>query len=1108
MRHRKRHEYGAIILLLLATAGPAHGSEAPTTGLSGYWSFDEGRGDAVSDSSGSGNTGTLSNAPQWTTGKLGAGALNFPGRGLVTIPNSSSLSPASQMTVAFWTRQITVANGGIIGKWDYTNHQQSWVVRARANGAIRVNIAPTVNDPNYAAAVETPAGSWTAGTWHHVAFVFDGSQSANARLAVYIDDAAQALTYQGSSIPASLANAAADITIGAVPDTNPWNGDIDEVRIYGRALTSQEIDAIYHDTGAAGPVTPPAPQILSFTASPAGTIPGQPSLLSWTLSGATSAALDNGVGPQSAASTGWSSVAPAATTTYTLTATNANGSVTAQTTVTVTPRTGTLSVTLAPGATRLGRYEVYELTLTHASNYSNPWEDVVISAAFTAPSGRTNTIGGFYYGPNTWKVRFAPAETGSYTWTLAMSSPTGSYSASGSFESVASLRTGFVRLYGPSAPYDLKTEGNQKAFYPLGIQQGYAGPNPSVLQFFLPPASGEIYPVTPDTYFGTYTASGFNFFRSNGQSANYIAAFNQNGVNTYDIPQSNLIDGVVLATNKYDWKLMFAPIACPNRYVPGFDFAANPAASQALLKAYQYAINRWAAYTDIWELMNENGCPSVNAVPPAYYQWITSYIRKNDPYGHLITTSGAPSSPQPNIEITSPHYYIKGSFNPSLTLDSDVLYPVNSGKTFLSNHPIIIGEIGNDCPVPDADPPMNERYRIMLWSTFFNQSFIVPWNSVHGDGVPCAAGSPANLYVGSIQRAQAAVFSGYVADFDPLAIPLRLILTPSMGETVRGYGLGSGSDIGAYIIHANSHTTPVTVSLRLDIPLDRMAGYWLDPLTGNLLANFKIDHGTQTLTSPTFQNDLVLRIRAAGSGAPAAGQPHIATVVNAASYAAGKIAPGEMVVLTGTSLGPANLVVGAVDPSTGRMTDSLGGTRVLFDGLAAPLMYVSDGQSCAIVPFGVAKPVTQVQVEYAGARSTAMAMDVTDAAPGLFTADSSGQGQGAILNEDGTLNSKTNPAAPGSIIVLYGIGGGDTTPPGQDGSIASNPFPVPLLPVSVLISGAPAPDILYAGAAPLEVAGKFQINVRVPPGTASGDQPVTVIVGTSNSHSGVTAAIR
>jgi uncharacterized protein (TIGR03437 family) len=106
------------------------------------------------------------------------------------------------------------------------------------------------------------------------------------------------------------------------------------------------------------------------------------------------------------------------------------------------------------------------------------------------------------------------------------------------------------------------------------------------------------------------------------------------------------------------------------------------------------------------------------------------------------------------------------------------------------------------------------------------------------------------------------------------------------------------------------------------------------------------------------------------------------------------------------------------------------------------------------------------------------------------------------------LNSKTNPAAPGSIIVLYGIGAGDTTPPGQDGSIASNRFPVPLLPVSVLVSGAPAPDILYAGAAPLEVAGKFQINVRVPPGTASGDQPVTVIVGTSNSQSGVTAAIR
>ena len=268
----------------------------------------------------------------------------------VTIPNSASLSPASQMTVAFWTRQITVAQRRHYRKMELP--ESSTVVGGTSTGQqpIRVYIAPTVNDP-------TMPPRWkrrrARGRPAHGIMWRLSSTARSPRTHAWqsISTMPPSAHVSGSSIPASLANAAADITILAVPDTNPWNGDIDEVRIYGRALTSQEIDAIYHDTGAAGPVTPPAPHILSFTASPAGTIPGQPSLLSWTLSVRHfGGRLDNGVGPQSAASTGWSSVSPAATTTYTLTATNANGSVTAQTTVTVTPRTGTLSIR------RAGRY--------------------------------------------------------------------------------------------------------------------------------------------------------------------------------------------------------------------------------------------------------------------------------------------------------------------------------------------------------------------------------------------------------------------------------------------------------------------------------------------------------------------------------------------------------------------------------------------------------------------------------------------------------------------------------------------------------------------------------------------------------------------------------
>jgi len=96
----------------------------------------------------------------------------------------------------------------------------------------------------------------------------------------------------------------------------------------------------------------------------------------------------------------------------------------------------------------------------------------------------------------------------------------------------------------------------------------------------------------------------------------------------------------------------------------------------------------------------------------------------------------------------------------------------------------------------------------------------------------------------------------------------------------------------------------------------------------------------------------------------------------------------------------------------------------------------------------------------------------------------------------------------GSVITLYGTGAGDTSPPGEDGRIVSNPFPAPLLPISVTNRGSARVRHLYAGAAPSEVAGKFRIDVRTPPGTPSGDQPVIVTVGNSITQAGVTAAIR
>jgi uncharacterized protein (TIGR03437 family) len=230
-------------------------------------------------------------------------------------------------------------------------------------------------------------------------------------------------------------------------------------------------------------------------------------------------------------------------------------------------------------------------------------------------------------------------------------------------------------------------------------------------------------------------------------------------------------------------------------------------------------------------------------------------------------------------------------------------------------------------------------------------------------------------------------------------------------------------------------------------------------------------------------------------------------VVNAASFLGGPIAPGELVTLFGTGIGPTKLANYTLASPT--FVDTLtGDTSVLFDGVPAPLIYASTAQTTAIVPYSVAgKTTTQMVVVFQGRASTPLALPVTQAAPALFSSDSSGKGNGAILNQDNSINSPANPAAKGSVVILYGTGEGQTEPKGVDGRIAATVFPKPVLPVKVTIGNQEA-QVQYAGAGPFQVAGVFQINAVVPAGVASGAVPVVVTVGTAASQPGLTVSVR
>jgi uncharacterized protein (TIGR03437 family) len=222
------------------------------------------------------------------------------------------------------------------------------------------------------------------------------------------------------------------------------------------------------------------------------------------------------------------------------------------------------------------------------------------------------------------------------------------------------------------------------------------------------------------------------------------------------------------------------------------------------------------------------------------------------------------------------------------------------------------------------------------------------------------------------------------------------------------------------------------------------------------------------------------------SSQPMNSQLRLDCVVSAASFRPDPIAPGQIVSLFGNRL-TAGEAVSFEPGADGEIPRELDGIRVLFDGVAAPLLFVSDRQINAIAPSSLAAGThTSIEVESNGVRSNPARWNTAPSSPAVFVLNEEDYfgltyGRAAVLNQDGTVNSVSNPAAAGSIISIFATGAGLMTPALADDGITplQPPWPLPDLAVEVGIHGR-ATEVLYAGAAPGLVPGVLQINVRLP----------------------------
>ena len=215
----------------------------------------------------------------------------------------------------------------------------------------------------------------------------------------------------------------------------------------------------------------------------------------------------------------------------------------------------------------------------------------------------------------------------------------------------------------------------------------------------------------------------------------------------------------------------------------------------------------------------------------------------------------------------------------------------------------------------------------------------------------------------------------------------------------------------------------------------------------------------------------------------------------------GAIAPGSIAALFGSSLADDLQLAKDVPLPT-----TLGNTSVTFNGIPAPLFFVSSGQINAQFPFAVLPGEVSVQVKRGSETSAVQTVTIAAVSPGIYTLNQQDTGNGAILHaETFQAVNQSAPARPGEFLSIFCAGLGALQSPATSGDIPPTPPPQTTSQPQVNIAGIPG-EVTYSGLAPGFV-GLYQVNVQVPAGVPSGTQELQIIINGVPSNT-VTIAVQ
>ena len=561
---------------------------------------------------------------------------------------------------------------------------------------------------------------------------------------------------------------------------------------------------------------------------------------------------------------------------------------------TVKPALGVLNVQYSQNTTTIPEYEVFEIAFKHEAGYANPFFDVTIDIVFTSPSRKQIRVGGFHYGSsskpaieknnvatakgqrqqvsylfdkqNLWKARFAPSEPGRWTYDFVFRNVQGQEARGrGAFTCVKGRKPkpGFVCLNPTNHLRFVFDDGSP--YFPIGLQDCWgdnSGTGSVLAQCAMegpfrtdlkdPPAlpDGPMFvrgpaenPQNADVFLRYFSQCGFNLYRFSQQNCSYSL---NDDLDHYLVQEGIMTDELLLCARKYGFRIFYGIFG----FQKVFNDDPNEANMSKVRRFIKYSVDRWGAYADFWEFLNEQHADK------RWYEITIPYLKSIDPYGHPITTSW--EKPEiDGIEISAPHWYQREN-----ELESDSVTASRARNWKKYEKPVVVGEQGNHIdrknpPAPGVGGVWDDRsalrMRIRNWTAFFNEITFIFWNTSYARD-----GHNMNIWLGPREREYVRAMQDFAYRLDK---DVRMVTVDvSEPEKVRAYALASPERAGVYLHHFANHSEPVHgVRIGLDVPRTAK-GYWYSPENAAILGIIDLTKGTETIDVPDFTVDIALLI--------------------------------------------------------------------------------------------------------------------------------------------------------------------------------------------------------------------------------------------------------